>query len=356
MTTSALLPHNFVEKNRRDSSLAAREQYDFDQGEASATVVYEGPWSKRQDFINDYIAKDVFDVNGTLVSKKPAEYPHDPRLTASNATLVGKGKGIEDAQGITQYERAEITVTYSTKVYSTDDSEDDQTDYPKGKYIHEESDSKLEYLSIPGHSVAEYIPGGGGENQNENGPFGVPYITADLIITQEFVIRPRWLEINFLHGSLNDRAFITPAGRVAPKGTLRYDGLKASTKINLLDIGNTVNTTVIPRWKLTHRFSYNNRGWKKWHIGKNNQQMGFAELVNKNGQPLIPSADLFWIFFGFGVNSYSQALATIDFHSTTIRNVFDAHPDGNFPGGDIAIMQNAAFQINSTLQQLGFNV
>lgn len=355
MTTSGLLPFGFVEKNKRDSSSAVRENYNFSSGEATATVVYEGPWDKRQDFINNYIAKEIFDNNGTLITTKPAEYPHDPRLVAQSVTLKGMGIGIEDAQGITQYQRAELTVTFSTRNFSQDDSNDPQNDYAKGVYIREESDSKLEISTHMGHTMNYSMAPQ--NNAHEEQLFTIPWILADLLITQEHVLNPRWMEINFLHGKVNDRPFISPAGRPFRAGTLRYDGLQASTKIDIRNIQPNVNTTIKPRWELKHRFSYNNRRWDTKPVAQANvgQKFGFARVQFNNGDPIVGFCDLFWLFFGFGPSFNSNILQIIEANLIAIQNNFDNNPNG-LPNIVLQNVANRAFDIRQQLLILGFNV
>lgn len=275
----APLPLGFTE-----FKISGKESYDWREGKAELTRVFDGPWESRHEFIFDHVIPQVNSANGQTIYSSPNVYPDYPAARAYKADVEGKLTiGKNESTGMIKHAMARITVYYSTPNFVDDSNNNNR---PPGSndplYVEETVDTETEILPIPARKVTACYHGGHDDipcEPFEPGDAGVQTEAEWLAIVGDtvrkkvtelgkipirinrfnyklklpYVIFPRWADIDFCLGKVNYIPFITPSGLFAAPGTLRYDGLASVTKREL-SIGALV-------WEMEHKFCYYRPGW-----------------------------------------------------------------------------------------------
>lgn len=311
--------------------------------------IFEGPWKKRWDFINN----EIMLYNGGDYS--PAKYPAGPNAWASSINVQGVGAIAQNSgeDNLIEYDRAIITVTYKSERYNqpNDPNLSDAEKYINQIYFEEELDTGNNYIDI----TTEAFVSGSGEIIEPSRRFRIPQPTVDYQLTEPFLINPNWLEIGTLIGAVNNICLIMPSGFVMPAGTCLYLGPFGMTKVNVLTGGgiNDQEEYSYPIWKLTHRFSYNFRG-HNITVDKNGKFVP-VQLVSTAATP-IPTASLWPIFFGWAAGNSGPfpagTLTDIDFAWETVRELVD-NLGFSYLDPDV---QNHLNSIKTDVRSLGFRV
>ena len=288
----AQLPFGYKEQSRSHPTV---ENYNFDNGSITATRVFEGPWLSRQRFIFGTLLRPLDTVGGVTLLPSPAPYPDANIAFARSVAVLGKGKSYVKNNGMISWDRAELTVNYSTasgNVAQSIQASNDNESFTNAIYIDESVDFSAEQLSIPGESILIDGFRGGGVDK-----VSLTIIFADIILTQTQLIRPLWGNITLALGKVNRQVFVTPSGFMAKAETLRYDGPAGNTKVNIKNGTGEINerSFPLPVWEMSHMFKYNPNSWNKLP-----DKEGIFKSVVKfgDGKPLFALVDMYSIFGG----------------------------------------------------------
>lgn len=338
------MTHIFSGDFEEKQTTSTRETWDFVSGKFSAKRMFIGPWANRFQFLEDELVDSITDIAGNTIFSTLAPYPDNPIAILAKVDIIGKGKSSTNPATLqAQWERAEITVEYST-IPSQDEENQDNSDpgnYAQMIGVEESGSHSVEALSIPGEDLKA-----GGIRQQDQGPFNIPTPLGTIGITFPRLSRPNFALADMLMGSVNDTAFITPGGRAFPSGTIRFDGYDDSIAINVTVLPNGSGIVDPTRlWNVTWKFGFNFWGW-------NNRLIDgvWQAVVFNNGQKIHRENNLFQLFFG--VDNYGFAKGTLDNLDTQLQTLYSQGRAGN----SYAAIQGTLNNIISIMQGLGFNV
>lgn len=325
------------------------EKISFSEGGFEATRVWEGPYNDRFNFIYNYLVTYSSSSGRYL----PQRYPVNIPAYLDEVTIQGVGAIRHNSTtGMIEYDRAIITAKYKTKPYNQNDEEDqpDNERWVNKIFIEEEIDSNITIAQANKEEFKDH-----GVIIEAGGPLNIPIITATIIITETFVMRPWWFEIGVMCGVVNSLAFITPSGFVCPKETLRYDGPFGVTKVNPITGGgvNDQEEYPLPIWRLSHRFSFDRNG----HNSVMKPDGTFRRVENADGFAPLKSDDLYMIFFGitgslnlWGATGFNRSL--IDASWAAIQNHINADPTNSYLDAEVLFeIEN----IKNYVRAMGFN-
>jgi len=269
----------------REKKGSGDESINMLDGKFTVTRIFEGPYLDRikftKTFLNRTVRGSLFGANIRLPFQ---EHPKHKGLYATSAEIkgvLGADKTIIGDSDIFKYKLAIVTIKYQALPFAQpnrgEGASNDQEEKPLFDFIEETSDASLEILQIPGEDIVE-----GGENQFDQGPQNHVQVLIHVNIRQPFVAKPHWAQMLANAGKINRGLFFTPAGKIFPALTVRYDGWSDSIKIDAISPQSFL-------WDISHKFVYNRIGWhNKWIKG------GFKELDNK----IYEEGNLMEIFFG----------------------------------------------------------
>lgn len=325
------------------------ESYNVIEGSFQATRIFIGPWSRRHEFIFDYLLE--FDG----VDFFPRQYDAAPLAYVEEIEIEGLVGGADaNEENFIEYDYAVITVTYRNKRATPPNKQQQQSDQERwinSVFLEEELDSDI---SIFLGERTEFRDEEGGNPLDVVVPVQLPVITATIVVTNTFVVRPYWLEMGALAGSINERAFIFPSGFVAPKNTLRYDGPFGQTKVNVVTGGgiNDQEEYPLPIWSISQRFSFDKHG----HNTVIEENGDFKKIQKADGKPMFDEGNFWAIFYGFDSarfvwNGWNDTLDDID-------EQWDIIVDHVNNGGKYtdAVPSIAAATINGYVRALGFRI
>lgn len=302
----------FKELTPMDNSETTVESHNFHTGEQSVQRHFIGPYANRNAFI---------EVELLNPDKFPKQHPLWDGLYVSQVDVEGRAVTGQDDDNLATYQRAHITVTYEAikgNSQKPQQQRNERDDYRLQLSALESSEGGAEYLTVA------WVADPNTQNQvgKDQGPFTTLEIQSDIVITHMSLNDPYWLEYQLGYNTVNHTAFVTPSGRIFPKGTLLYLGEAARNRKN---VGVTVNGVEVDPlsywWDITHKFRYNPRGWNSKFINGEWVEVWRGVDDDEKKIPFYWSSNHFHLFFGYQGNPYSDA--DLEVLNTAYNDILD---------------------------------